>query len=48
MEWWSWLVIGLAILAVVAALGVALRVRSRSGGVIAQGRRPPGGEEQKP
>lgn len=49
MEWWTWLIIALAILAAVAIGVVALQARRRSGGVIAQGRhRPPSGGAQKP
>lgn len=42
MEWWSWLIVALAILAAVAVCVAVLQARRRSGGVIAQGRRPPG------
>lgn len=48
MEWWTWLIIALAVLAAVTVGIVALQARRRSGGVIAQGRRSPGGGGQRP
>lgn len=40
MEWWTWLIIALVIVLVGAVSFVSLQARRRSGGVIAQGRRP--------
>lgn len=40
MEWWIWLVIVLAVVALCAVSALAIQARRRSGGVIA-GRRPP-------
>ncbi|MBN0042791.1 hypothetical protein JS756_01415 [Streptomyces actuosus] len=43
MAWWIWLVIAVAIVVGVAASLMSVQARRRSGGVIAQGRRPRGG-----
>ncbi|MER5209576.1 hypothetical protein ABT063_03040 [Streptomyces sp. NPDC002838] len=48
MEWWTWLIVALAIVLVGAASLVSLQVRRRSGGVIAQGGRPRRGGGRKP
>lgn len=44
MEWWIWLIIAVAAVALVVASLMSMQARRRSGGVIAQGRpRPPRG-----
>ncbi|GAB3003177.1 hypothetical protein GCM10023080_081100 [Streptomyces pseudoechinosporeus] len=48
MEWWIWLIIAVAIAVAAAASLVSLQARRRSGGVIAQGRRPRRGGGQRP
>ncbi|SDN06601.1 hypothetical protein [Streptomyces wuyuanensis] len=45
MDWWIWVVIGLAVLAAVASSVVAVQARRRSGDVIAGGTRPRGGRK---
>ncbi|WP_199840397.1 hypothetical protein [Streptomyces sp. AS58] len=42
MEWWIWLVIALAAVAVCAVSALGIQARRRGGGVIA-GKRPPRG-----
>ncbi|MEV1054502.1 hypothetical protein [Streptomyces sp. NPDC049887] len=43
MDWWIWVVIGLAVLAAAAVSVVAVQARRRSGDVIAGGTRTRGG-----
>ncbi|MFE3850521.1 hypothetical protein ACFXPN_05170 [Streptomyces griseorubiginosus] len=41
MEWWTWLIITVVVFTAMATALVSLQAKRRSGGVIAQGRRPP-------
>ncbi|MBV7697808.1 hypothetical protein [Streptomyces sp. TRM70350] len=48
MEWWTWLIIAVAIVLAGVGFVVALQARRRSGGVIAQGGRHRKGGGQEP
>ncbi|MFI1472418.1 hypothetical protein [Streptomyces wuyuanensis] len=45
MDWWIWVIIGLALLAAVASSVVAVQASRRSGDVIAGGTRTRGGRK---
>ncbi|AYV26460.1 hypothetical protein EES41_06960 [Streptomyces sp. ADI95-16] len=48
MDWWVWIVIALALLAVLAGSFLAVQARRRGGGVIVAGKRPRGGKGSGP